>query len=271
MTSSPLFLDESNLSLAWARAFLHIIDNRGKEISPLIVSVTGLNNGVPCEDQFVREALDLSLEETGNQQVHTVANTIFPESVYRLVKYDRHRLYELYLKTLPRYKALEKVKNRRGLYFERLIAFDDGARNSNQLEFIISEYTSRKGVRRSMLQASVFDPRRDHVRDAQLGFPCLQQISFVPQSNELTLNAFYATQQIFEKAYGNYLGLCRLGNFMAREMGLTFSRMNCVSGVEKLDKMTKNSPMVAPLIEASRRLVNSNSDKRPIVNEHGDE
>src|SRR5262245_35104531 len=128
MSSSPLFLDESNLSFAWARAFLHIIDNRGKEISPLIVSVTGLNNGIPREDQSVREALDLSLEETGNQQVHTVANTIFPESVYRLAKYDRHRLYELYLKTLPRYKALEKVKNRRGLYFERLIAFDDESR-----------------------------------------------------------------------------------------------------------------------------------------------
>lgn len=260
MSSSPLLLDENNLSLVWARAFLHIIDNPGKEISPLIVSVTGFSDGVPHEDQSVRKALDLSLEETGNQQVHTVANTIFPESVYRLAKYNRHQLYEIYLKTLPRYKALEKAKNRRGLYFERLIAFDQTARNSNQLEFIISEYINRKGgKRRSMLQASTFDPRRDHVRDAQLGFPCLQQISFVPEGNELTLNAFYATQQIFQKAYGNYLGLCRLGHFMAQEMGLTFSRMTCISGVEKLDKIAKNSSALNSLIEAARQLGNSNN------------
>lgn len=266
MNSSPLFINETNLSYAWARSLLHIVDNPGKEISPLLVNVTGFTDGVPHEDQSIREALDSSLEASGNQLVHTVANTIFPESLYRLAKYDRHQLYKIYLRTLPRYKALEKAKNRRGLYFERLIAFDDGARNSNQLEFIIGEYTSRKGVRRSMLQASTFDPRRDHVRDAQLGFPCLQQISFVPEGNELTLNAFYATQQIFEKAYGNYLGLCRLGNFMAREMGLTFNRMSCFAGVEKLDTIPKQSSTLAPLIEVVRQSLSSINDTQKRTN-----
>lgn len=88
-----------------------------------------------------------------------------------------------------------------------------------------------------MFQASIFDPGRDHVRNAQLSFPCLQHVSFVPQGETLTLNAFYATQQLLNKAYGNYLGLCRLGNFMADEMGLTFSRMNCFVGVAKLENI----------------------------------
>jgi hypothetical protein len=260
MSSSPLFINDHNLSHAWASALLHVIDNPGTEISPLLVNVTGFTDGVPKESQSIREALDLSLEESGNQPVHTVANTIFPESVYRMAGYDRHRFYEIYLQALPRYKALEKTKNRRGLYFERLIAFDGGARNSNQLEFIISEYNSRKGVRRSMLQVSTFDPRRDHVRDAQLGFPCLQQISFVPEGAELAINAFYATQQIFEKAYGNFLGLCRLGHFMAREMGLTFNRMTCFAGVEKLDTITKQSSILAPLIEVARQSLRAVND-----------
>ena len=55
------------------------------------------------------------------------------------------------------------------------------------------------------------------------------------------MNAFYATQLLFNKAYGNYLGLCRLGDFMAHEMGLTFERMNCFVGVAKIDNINKNS------------------------------
>lgn len=104
-----------------------------------------------------------------------------------------------------------------------------------------------------MLQASIFDPKRDHVRSAQLGFPCLQHVTFVPNDGGLIINAFYATQQIFEKAYGNYLGLCRLGHFMAHEMGLTLERMNCVIGVEKLDFGPKSK--LSSLIEAARKVV----------------
>ena len=58
-----------------------------------------------------------------------------------------------------------------------------------------------------MFQATTFDPDRDHVRDAHLGIPCLQQVSFVPTAVRLVTNALCATKQIFDKAYGNYLGL----------------------------------------------------------------
>ena len=108
-----------------------------------------------------------------------------------------------------------------------------------------------------MFQASIFDPKRDHVSNAQLPFPCLQHVSFVPENKEktLTINAFYATQQIFEKAYGNYLGLCRLGDFMAGEMGLTLERMNCFVGVAKLDKITKSDDCLAPLKNIAKKVL----------------
>lgn len=89
-----------------------------------------------------------------------------------------------------------------------------------------------------MFQASIFDPERDHKGSSiYLPFPCLGYISFVPNNKDktLVLNAFYATQKILEKGYGNYLGLCRLGHFMAHEMGLTFERMNCFVGVAKME------------------------------------
>jgi hypothetical protein len=103
-----------------------------------------------------------------------------------------------------------------------------------------------------MLQASIFDPGRDHVRNAQLGFPCLQQVHFVPENGGLAVHAFYATQQLFDKAYGNWLGLCHLGQFMACEMGLRLVRLNCYVGTEKLQRVTKHDPALRAVIRAAR-------------------
>lgn len=262
-SSAPLLIDETNLSHAWGRAFLHIIDNPGKEISPLVVSLTGFSNGIQNEDQSIRDALDHCLVTNNEQNIHTVANTIFPSSLWQSSKYERKKLFEMYINILPRIKALANKKNRRGLYFERLIAFGSGPHNGNQLEHIISEYTSRSGVRRTMFQASIFDPARDHICDPYLSFPCLQHVSFVPNNKDksLTINSFYATQQLFNKAYGNYLGLCRLGYFMAHEMGLTFDRMNCFVGVEKLERIGKTSPTLTPVIQAARNALQPTTDR----------
>ena len=254
-STTPLLIEDTNLSHAWSRAFLHIIDNPGKEISPLIITLTGFTNGVPNEDQLIRDELDKSLLANGKQEVHTVANTIFPSSYWRISKNDRKILFDIYLKNLSRIKALANSKNRRGLYFERLIAFGSCPNNGNQLEYIISQYKTHPNSRRSMFQASIFDPTRDHITSAQLPFPCLQHVSFVPNNNKktLTINAFYATQLIFEKAYGNYLGLCKLGDFMAHEMGLTFERMNCFIGVAKMDTITKSHSSLTTLTELARK------------------
>lgn len=254
-SSSPLVIEETNLSHAWSRAFLHIIDNPGKEVSPLLITLTGFTNGMPNEDQAIREALDNCLKINSEQSVHTVANTIFPASYWQRSNHDRNKLFDTYLENFPRIQALAPNKNHRGLYFERLIAFGSGSNNINQLEYIISEYKSRSGVRRSMFQASIFDPARDHISTAQLAFPCLQHVSFVPQKNNLIMNAFYATQQLFNKAYGNYLGLCRLGDFMAHEMELKFERINCFVGVAKMDNISKKSPTLEELKKVARQAV----------------
>jgi hypothetical protein len=267
-SSVPILFDKPNLSHAWACALLQVIDNPGKEISPLVISVTGFKDEGPIEDKNVRAALDVALKRQGEQSISTVANTIFPYSLWRRYGYERQEFYSRYINNfLPRAKAIESNKNSRGLYFERLIAFDGGPYNGNQLEHIILEYKGRSGVRKSMFQASIFDPRRDHTRAAQLPFPCLQHVSFVPDTQEatLTLNAFYATQQLFNKAYGNYLGLCKLGIFMAREMGLTFHRMNCFVGVEKLERIGKESENLAPVIQAARDALSMAPTKRQVV------
>ena len=251
----PLLIETQDLASTWGQAVLHVINHPGTAISPLIISVTGFADGNTPEDSGVRRALDAALRAVGMQSVHTVANTIFPQSLWQICGGDRSLLYDKYLANVPRYRALAPSKNSRGLYFERLIHFSPsgcaGCPPVNQLEFVIASFTKQKAVRASMLQAAIFDPTHDHTRAAQLGFPCLQHVSFVPvQNGTLTVNAFYATQQLFDKAYGNYLGLCRLGHFMAGEMGLRLGRLNCFVGVAKLERVTKHAAVLAPIIAA---------------------
>ena len=47
MTSSSLIIEEDNLSVAWARAFLSVMV--AGEIAPLIVVIRGFDNGEPAE------------------------------------------------------------------------------------------------------------------------------------------------------------------------------------------------------------------------------
>jgi len=68
----------------------------------------------------------------------------------------------------------------------------------------------------------------------------MQQVVFTPCGNgEMTVTAFYAVQYLFEKAYGNYLGLCRLGNFMAHEMGLRLTQLTCIASIAQIGKVNK--------------------------------
>lgn len=248
----PFVIDESSVSRAWARAFLRVMDNPGTEISPLVVSIDGFEpeSEIP-EDGAMRAAMDTALANFNEWDVETVAFTIFPERYWRMAKGDRTRFFDLCRMALPRLIAMNPRDNRLGLYFGRLVAFGSGPCDGNQLEWVLSQY--RSGVRRSMLQATTFDPARDHVPNPRLGFPCMQQVSFVPtKDGDLVVNAFYATQQLFTKAYGNYLGIARLGAFMAHEMKLRLARVNIMVGIEKLDDPGKTSPQLVPLTAAAR-------------------
>jgi thymidylate synthase len=233
------YIEEKNLSIAWAKAFLSTLDAAGGEISPLMVKVTGFNNGVVLEDKNIRELINgnttLKLRyKLSKDYVETIAGTIFPQSLWN-AKRERQLLYDRYSKTYPKMKQARANYN--GMYFQRLIAFENGDEYPiNQLEHIIA--TWEKDVhRRSALQASIFDPRKDHTFQKQRGFPCLQQIAFTPLgtngSKGLRITGFYAKQLLFEKAYGNYLGLCRLGQFMAKEMGIELNEMVCIASVAR--------------------------------------
>ena len=251
-----MVIDDTNLSRAWARLLLQVFDGAGTEIAPLVLTLSGFNqNSQAVENAAVRRALNGLLRRKGRIVVENVAFTIFPQRLWEMSRGDRARFFALYCATFRRWQAINRKANGRGLYFERMVRYGRGPCGGNQLEWILSQFNSRRGVRRSMLQATTFDPGRDHVASAQLGFPCLQQVSFEPTAAGLVTNAFYATQQIFDKAYGNYLGLAQLGAFMAREMGMPLARLNVMVGVAKLERINKSDADLVPLVAAARALV----------------
>lgn len=226
--SSEHYIEQSNLSHAWAHAIRTVLRHRG-EMAPLVVSVTGFNDqDQPQEDQEIRAALDLTLDETGLQSCETVANTIFPNSLWNPAL-PASKLFERYKAIFPKLSRAERA-NQYGLYFERLTSGGPPG-GENQLEFVLKTFTGRSGVRRSALQVAVFDPARDHSAAAQRGFPCLQHVTFAPTDAGLCINGFYATQYVLERAYGNYLGLCRLGRFVAHELKIPLARLTCFTGI----------------------------------------
>lgn len=235
-----LTIERANLSIAWAEAFLALMAPGSTGVDPLLVTATGIDGGRIQEHEDIRRMLDESLAPH-NSSCRTVANTVFPESLWNPLQ-EREMLYDRYNNhAWPRVKKC--AANHRGTYFRRLIAF--GTENEepvNQLEHVIK--TWHKGNHRhSALQLSVFDPRRDHTDCRQMGFPCLHQVCFTPLgangSQGLAVTGFYATQHIYEKAYGNYLGLCRLGHFVAHEMNLRLVRMTCIAATARLGNVRR--------------------------------
>lgn len=237
----PKLFQHDNLSCAWAQAFASVFDC--PHHGPLVVNISGFTGELPGEIGPLAAALDDILRAREKPvTIGQTAMTIFPfETWERRGRPTIVPLAEYYLKQmLPRLTALNR-KNRHGTYFQRMVAFtgcsgkktdESATKTVNQLEHIIRIWNRHRAKggseRQSALQVGIMDPAKDHTGSPQQGFPCLQQVGFsVDASDRLTVIGFYPSQYLVERAYGNYRGLCQLGVFMAKEMGLQFAGLTC--------------------------------------------
>lgn len=254
-TQTPEIISENNLSYAWGRAFLAVMRRPAHALAPLTISIDGFSDGRPAEDSTVRDQLDQSLSENGKYTSAISAATIFPaRQLWKADASSRQAMYEWFLeKMLPRLRSRDG-RNHYGTYFERMIAFRgvksrgdrDDITTVNQLEKLITDWNRprqrRKRPRHSALQIACFDPAKDLTGQSVRGFPCLQQVSLsYDDQNGLALSAYYPTQYIYDRAYGNYLGLSHLGRFIAEAMGLQFIRFNCFIAHPELGDIKKTA------------------------------
>lgn len=236
-------ITQDNLSLAWRDALNHLVDQGGKAVHLAVA----IRRPVEAEDERVRAVLDAFIDERRGAgaklwPISTVANTIFPSAFYRPGRDNaRQRLYELHAKAQRMQQRMRDPEN----YFNRLVAYPvPGGEPFNQLEYVvdrlINQRKPRKGGRGGALSSAyevgfttpdgsdlrIQAPGQDR---NTMSFPCLSHISFTLERDVLNLAALYRNQHFVTRAYGNYLGLARIGAFIAEEAGVELGEVLCLA------------------------------------------
>ncbi|WP_156419862.1 thymidylate synthase [Aureimonas sp. N4] len=242
-----------NVSFVWAEIACALLQPGRTKISPLTVTIEDVGGDAIAEDGEIRAQADKIIEAVDGQSVETAAWTIFPQRHWSIMQNDRSAFLEEAIEAVGRAQEMNRKHNGRGTYFQRLVDFDGDGKGPNQLERLLSKHDSHPTARQSMWQMSTFDPHRDHSDSAQLQFPCLQQISVSFTSDQrVVLHAFYATQQIAARGYGNYLGLMQLGRFLGSQMTINdvargFAGISVYVGTAKAENIKKSDPTLADL------------------------
>jgi hypothetical protein len=145
-----------------------------------------------------------------------------------------------------RRRPVSRRVNPRGTYFERLVSYPSPNGPVNQLERVVERLAG--ALARGQRQGNAYelgltvpvDGMESELSadlrvqspgiDTQLrGFPCLSHISLTLFEGQLHMSALYRNHHFLRRAYGNYLGLGRLLQFLARESGAQTGELLCVS------------------------------------------
>jgi len=238
-------LVERNLSLGWLASLEHLLACGGTDVN-VIVAIERIGE----EDGDVRGLLDTFIAPRRGRTVlpvSSVANTIFPHALYQPGREGaRERLYELFLRGYP--VARRFPANYSGTYFHRLVAWPGPTGPVNQLERAIARLWRQMGRRNPLRNAyelglSNVGDDWDEIDDATaelriqlpgrdgrlMGFPCLSHVSLTLLNGRLHATALYRNQHFIRKAYGNYLGLSRLLQFLCQEVGCQPGELVCIS------------------------------------------
>jgi thymidylate synthase len=236
-----IFISETDVSSAWVAA-LDALVRAGGDAANLTVGIADPT----AEDKGVRQVLDRFIADQRRakprtvQRVSTVANTIFPSAWYRpdqLGPDAADHLYELERTT----RAVSHRRNLRGTYFERMVAWPGPDRHEfNQLDQAIRRLRSvraRGHERGHAYEVGVTMPTDEIAmpvivagKDRSIiGFPCLSHLSFSLLHGVVNLLAVYRSHYFVSRAYGNYVGLGRVLQFVAGESGFPAGELTCVS------------------------------------------
>lgn len=196
------------------------------------------------QDRAVLAKVDRFLAGHGKNRLQTVANTIFPEALYR--RYGADGVFKVYPSKV--YPVLKK-ENPWGTYVHRMVRRENRAgKVVNPLENVITALKTEirsRGPKRARYELGMTDPFMDiSIADPALpsakkaiGGPCLSHLSFKldPASGQVRLVVFYRSHYYVERALGNLVGLARLLSFVANEAGLSPGPLTCISSYARID------------------------------------
>lgn len=201
------------------------------------------------EISSIRRVLDEALDAAGAQSVDTVAETIFPASLYpdpgldwspelptaecAVLDAAAQTLYDAYIGMFPLLRTV--IANKSGTYFSRMISWPGKeAGGVNQLAARIDRLRGEQLAGRRTHNALDMDVAADALADEQdlrglqvyaatdrriRSFPCLTHVDLTLYRGRLHATAVYRHQYLFHKAYGNLLGLSWLMQFLCQQTG----------------------------------------------------
>lgn len=228
------------LSEAWIGTFGAVLDVGGSTINAITSwhaddEILAVRNVL---DDFIATRPESS-KPWPRWPIDTVANTIFAAELYdeELGVDALEAFSDLYLEGFE----VAKLASPGGEYCHRMVAWPgpDGE-PINQLVDVASKLRrySDPGHRyrySSDYEIALEDPLLDlrtqlpgRNRDPY-GFPCLSHISLTVQDGTVHLTALYRNQHLVKKAYGNYLGLARLGRALCHHAGLKLGTVTVVA------------------------------------------
>lgn len=235
---------------AWADAVKYL-DGHGRQGRNLLLEIA---SPLECTeaDRATIAIVDKALRESSDLSVKTVANTIFPQSMY--LRYGRPAFYDAFKTAMVR----ATKKGTWGTYALRIMErrAKDPAETINPLDQIVQKLikaTSDGNPYQANYELGVAEPFEDLDPPGQFGcelptfnvardgacvsnIPCLSHLSFkLTARRRVDLTAIYRSHYYAQRALGNLIGLSQLLGFVARESKLVTGILTCVSTHAVLD------------------------------------
>jgi hypothetical protein len=254
--TSERYITAENVTDAWIKALEMLMDQPNQEAFNLAVRISAPTAEPQRERETIENCLIQPSGKLNKGHIDTVAQTIFPRRRLHFACPDprdpgqRKQLYDQYMEE----KAYIRAFNNKGTYFQRLIWWPgwDSPRGINQLENVIAKINSGRSSRvvhelnlddppsDAVYGINLYDPKRDRRYPKIMSFPCLSYISIKPESvgkstGKVHMTALYRNHYFINRAYGNYLGLGWLLQFIADATGNEVGELLCVSSMAKAD------------------------------------
>jgi hypothetical protein len=232
-------IEGSNTSIAWLRAVEHLL-NCGGECPNLMVQIA---NPTQVEAP-IHAAYEQLLSRHDLLTLKQVIYTIFPLSLYRQVGKDPTKLFERYNRSGGIYDRLRRRYPRKfgwGSYFRRMTCYpavDNQGHivTMNQLEDVLDMLKERERVYKAAYTISIQIPGTDGRRIR--GGPCLNYVALqLRQPKVLHMLAVFRSHDFIQRAYGNYLSLGYLMEFLCEQTGYTMGTLGCLSSYASLSDL----------------------------------
>ncbi|MGZ4736233.1 MAG: hypothetical protein ACXV8R_11545 [Acidimicrobiia bacterium] len=245
MSVAPTEIHSANVSEAWVAVVEAVLAMSGAHAFHLIVRV----DDPTAEVKAVRRIVDRLLDTSSLAPINEVRNTVFPAAVARRYPEPADLAERYRTHFLPRLRRLDRA-NRGGTYFGRFVDYPTPEGAVDQLTVVVDKLRRASGGKKwkaiyeidmaDGLDLAVYQRGEDERK--LMAFPCLSFCSFQLDGDRLHMLANYRSQYLVQRAYGNYLGLGQLLEYVATAADLRVGQLLIVAGhaaVEAQRRLTR--------------------------------